>query len=208
MQEELQFGFPILSFLTFFPLLGALVLWSLKDQDLIRKGTLGIASLEMVVASLMLLRFVPETAAMQFAERHEWIPFLGISYHLAVDGISVLFVGLTAFLILLLVLYAWDTVTDRPKAFYMCLLGMEATVMGIFVSIDLMLFFVFWELMLIPSYFLIKLWGPGEQRQYAALKYVLYTLLGSVFMLVGFCLLSLNYFEAKQAYSFDLLDLL
>ena len=208
MQEELQFGFPILSFLTFFPLLGALVLWSLKDQDLIRKGTLGIASLEMVVAALMLLRFVPETAAMQFAERHEWIPFLGISYHLAVDGISVLFVGLTAFLILLLVLYAWDTVTTRPKAFYMCLLGLETTVMGIFVSIDLLVFFVFWELMLIPSYFLIKLWGPGEQRHYAALKYVLYTLLGSVFMLVGFCLLSLNYFEAKQVYSFDLLDLL
>ncbi|PJA79110.1 MAG: NADH-quinone oxidoreductase subunit M, partial [Nitrospirae bacterium CG_4_9_14_3_um_filter_51_5] len=92
MQEELQFGFPILTFLTFFPLLGALVLWALKDQDLIRKSALGIASLEMVVASLMLWRFVPETAAMQFAERHEWIPFLGISYHLAVDGISVLFV--------------------------------------------------------------------------------------------------------------------
>lgn len=208
MQEELHFGFPILSFLTFFPLLGALAIWALHDRDLMRKAAFGFAGVEMLVASFMLFRFVPETAAMQFAERHEWIPFLGISYHLAVDGISVLFVGLTTFLNLLLVLYAWDTVTIRPKAFYMCLLGLETTIIGVFVSIDLIVFFVFWELMLIPSYFLIKLWGPGEQCQQAALKYVLYTLLGSVFMLVGFCLLSLNYFEANHVYSFDLLDLL
>ena len=209
MQEELQVvGFPILSFLTFFPLIGALILWSLKDQDLIKKSTLGIAGIEMFVAALMLIRFVPDTAAMQFAERREWIPFLGISYHLAVDGISVLFVGLTAFLTLLLVLYAWDIGYSHPKAFFMSILALETTVMGIFVSIDLIVFFVFWELMLIPSYFLIKLWGPGENRHYAALKYVLYTLTGSVFMLVGFCLLSLNYFEAKQVYSFDLIDLL
>ena len=77
MQEELSFGFPILSFLTFFPLLGALVVWGLKDYDMVRKATLGIAGVEMAVAALMLLLFVPDTAAMQFAERHEWIPFLG-----------------------------------------------------------------------------------------------------------------------------------
>jgi NADH-quinone oxidoreductase subunit M len=208
MQEEFQFGFPILSFLIFFPLMGALIIWSMKDVDLIKKTSLGVAGLELVVAVLMLLRFVPDTAAMQFSERASWIPPLGIGYHLAVDGISVLFVGLTAFLILLLVLYAWDTVTTRQKEFFMALLAMETTVIGVFASIDLILFFVFWELMLIPSYFLIKLWGPGEQRHYAALKYVLYTLLGSVFMLVGFALLSLNYFEAKQVYSFDLLELM
>jgi len=208
MQEELSFGFPILSFLTFFPLLGALVVWGLNDHKLVRKATLGIAGVEMAVAGLMLMLFVPDTAAMQFAERHEWIPFLGISYHLAVDGISVLFLGLTAFLTVLLVLYSWDSVTLKPKAFYMSILALEATFMGIFASIDLIVFFVFWELMLIPSYFLIKLWGPGEECHYAALKYVLYTLLGSVFMLVGFCLLSLNYFEAKQVYSFDFIDLL
>ncbi len=188
--------------------MGALIIWSMKDVDLIKKTSLGVAGLELVVAVLMLLRFVPDTAAMQFSERASWIPPLGIGYHLAVDGISVLFVGLTAFLILLLVLYAWDTVTTRQKEFFMALLAMETTVIGVFASIDLILFFVFWELMLIPSYFLIKLWGPGEQRHYAALKYVLYTLLGSVFMLVGFALLSLNYFEAKQVYSFDLLELM
>lgn len=208
MLQEIEFAFPLLTFVIFFPLLGAAVLWVLKDETLIRPLALGIAVVELAAAILLLVGFVPETAAMQFVEYAPWIPQLGIGYHVAVDGISVLFVGLTAFLTVLLILYAWDTVHARPKAFYMSVLGLEATVMGIFVSIDLILFFVFWELMLIPSYFLIKLWGGGPQREYAALKYVLYTLLGSVFMLVGFALLSLNYYSVKQAYSFDLLELL
>ena len=208
MLEELQFGFPILTFLTFFPLLGALIIWAVKDQDLIKKSALGVAVIEFFVSVLLLLQFVPETAAMQFSERYQWIPPLGISYHMAVDGISILFVGLNAFLTVLLILYAWDTVKDRHKAFFMSVLALETTIMGIFVSIDLILFFVFWELMLIPSYFLIKLWGTGPERQYAALKYVLYTLLGSVFMLVGFALLNINYHEVRHAYSFDLLELL
>jgi len=208
MQEELQAGFPILTFLTFFPLLGAMLIWAMKDLDLIKKSALGIVVLEFFVSAWLLMSFVPDTAAMQFSERYSWIPQLGISYHMAVDGISILFVGLTAFLSVLLVLYAWDTVRIYPKAFFMSLLALETTIMGIFVSIDLILFFVFWELMLIPSYFMIKLWGLGAQCQYAALKYVLYTLLGSVFMLVGFCLLDLNYYSVKQTYSFDLVELL
>ncbi|RMH32801.1 MAG: NADH-quinone oxidoreductase subunit M [Nitrospirae bacterium] len=208
MLEEIEFGFPLLTFLIFFPLVGAAALWAVKDEASIKQAALAIAGIELVAAIVVLLGFVPGTAAMQFVEHARWFPQLGIGYHLAVDGISVLFMGLTAFLTVLLVLYAWDTVHLRPKAFYMSVLGLEATVMGIFLSIDLILFFVFWELMLIPSYFLIKLWGTGSEREYAALKYVLYTLLGSVFMLVGFALLSLNYHEVKQAYSFDLLELL
>jgi len=208
MLEELRFGFPILSVLMFLPLLGALLLWVLKDVDLIKKSALGICVLELGLSALLLLRFVPESAAMQFSERVDWIPGLGISYHLAVDGISILFVGLTAFLTVLIVLYSWDSVRENIKAYFMSLLALETALMGIFVSIDLILFFVFWELMLIPSYFLIKLWGVGPERHYAALKYVLYTLLGSVFMLLGFCLLSLNYFTVTQSYSFDLLELM
>ena len=143
---------------------------------------------------------------MQFAEHVPWIPALGISYHLAVDGISVLFVGLTAFLTVLIVIYSWDTVRNQVKLYMMALLALETTTMGIFVSIDLILFFVFWELMLIPSYFLIKLWGGGAERHYAALKYVLYTLLGSVFMLVGIALLDINYHQwaVRIAYGADL----
>src|SRR5581483_4034517 len=105
-------------------------------------------------------------------------------------------------------------VRHQVRAYFMALLALEMTVMGIFVSIDLILFFVFWELMLIPSYFLIKLWGGGADRQYAALKYVLYTLLGSVFMLVGIILLNLNYHRwavihhIEPSYTFDFLQLL
>ena len=208
MLEELQFGFPLLTFVTFFPLVGALIIWAMNDREQIKKAALGVAAVEFVMSAFLLWQFVPETAAMQFAERHEWVPALGISYHVAVDGISILFVGLTAFLTPLLILYAWDTVKERPKAFFMSVLALETTFMGIFVSIDLILFFVFWELMLIPSYFLIKVWGTGADRQYAALKYVLYTLLGSVFMLVGFALLDINYHSVTGMYSFDLLELL
>lgn len=214
MFEELTFGIPILSMLLFFPLLGAIVLWLLDDDDLIKNAALAVAGLELVLACIVLLDFVPDSAAMQFAERIAWIPPLGIGYHLGVDGISVLFVGLTAFLTVLIVLYSWDTVRHQIKAYFVALLALETTIVGVFVSLDLILFFVFWELMLIPSYFLIKLWGGGAERQYAALKYVLYTLLGSVFMLVGIVLLDLNYHEwavthhVEPSYTFDFLQLL
>jgi NADH-quinone oxidoreductase subunit M len=214
MMQELTYAFPILSWLVFLPLIGALIIWVLEDQDLIRKSALGVSGLQLALAALVFKDFVPDSPAMQFTERLAWIPALGINYHLAVDGISVLFVGLTAFLTALVVLYSWDTVRIRIKEYYIALLALETTIVGIFVSLDLILFFVFWELMLIPSYFLIKLWGGGAERQYAALKYVLYTLLGSVFMLVGIVLLNLNYHDwavahaIQPAYSFDFLDLL
>jgi NADH-quinone oxidoreductase subunit M len=214
MLEEFGFSFPILSYIVFFPLAGAVLLWLIEDEDMVRTTSLGIALLELALTILVLLRFVPESPAMQFSEHARWLPELGIGYHLAVDGISVLFVGLTAFLTVLIVIYSWDAVRSQVKLYFMCLLALETTTMGIFASIDLILFFVFWELMLIPSYFLIKLWGGGTERHYAALKFVLYTLLGSVFMLVGIALLNINYHQwavthhMDRVYSFDLLDLL
>jgi NADH-quinone oxidoreductase subunit M len=195
-------------------LVGAAVLWLFDDEDLIRTSALTITLVELALAIFVLMRFVPDSPAMQFVEHVPWIPALGISYHVAVDGISVLFVGLTAFLTVLVVIYSWDTIRYQTKLYMMALLALETTTMGVFVSLDLILFFVFWELMLIPSYFLIKLWGGGAERHYAALKYVLYTLLGSVFMLVGIALLDINYHNyatlhhMDQLYSFDLLELL
>ncbi len=214
MLEELSATFPILSCILFFPLMGAAVLWLFDDEDMVRTSALTISLVELAMTIFVMARFVPDSAAMQFAEHVRWIPALGISYHLAVDGISVLFVGLTAFLTVLVVIYSWDTVRHQMKLYMMALLALESTTMGVFVSLDLILFFVFWELMLIPSYFLIKLWGGGAERHYAALKYVLYTLLGSVFMLVGIALLDINYHSwatlhrMDQVYSFDLLELL
>jgi NADH-quinone oxidoreductase subunit M len=214
MLEELSSTFPILSCILFFPLVGAAVLWLFDDEDMVRTSALTISLVELAMTIFVLARFVPDSPAMQFAEHVRWIPALGISYHLAVDGISVLFVGLTAFLTVLVVVYSWDTVRHQMKLYMMSLLALEASTMGVFVSLDLILFFVFWELMLIPSYFLIKLWGGGAERHYAALKYVLYTLLGSVFMLVGIALLDINYHSwatvhrMDNVYSFDLLELL
>src|ERR1041385_6743086 len=214
MLEEMASTFPILTCILFLPVIGAVVLWLFDDEDMVRTSALTIALLELAFSVFVLMRFTPESAAMQFSEHVPWIPTLGISYHLAVDGISVLFVGLTAFLTVLIVIYSWDTVRHQVKLYMMALLALETTTMGVFLSIDLILFFVFWELMLIPSYFLIKLWGGGAERHYAALKFVLYTLLGSVFMLVGIVLLDINYHQwatlrhMEPTYSFDLLELL
>jgi len=214
MLEELSSTFPILSCILFFPLVGAAVMWLIDDEDMVRTSALAISLVELALAIFVMVRFVPDSPAMQFVEHVPWIPALGISYHLAVDGISVLFVGLTAFLTVLVVIYSWDTIRHQMKLYMMSLLALETATMGIFMSLDLILFFVFWELMLIPSYFLIKLWGGGAERHYAALKYVLYTLLGSVFMLVGIALLDINYHNwatihhMDQVYSFDFLELL
>ena len=210
-----QIGVPILSVLIFLPLVGAVVIWLFqKDEDLIRKSALAVAGLEFFISALLLWRFIPNSPVIQFSERAPWIPAIGVGYHLGVDGISVLFIPLTAFLTVLIMIYSWDTEKTMLKPYLMALLGLEATMVGIFASLDLILFFVFWELMLLPSYFLIKLWGTGPQRHYAALKYVLYTLSGSVLMLVGIVLLNLNYHAVAVAhrteplYSFDFLELL
>ncbi|TLY21118.1 MAG: NADH-quinone oxidoreductase subunit M [Nitrospirae bacterium] len=209
-----QIGFPILTVLTFLPLAGAVVIWLFqKDEDLIRKSAMAVAGLELFISVVLMWSFTPNSAQIQFAERASWIPAIGVGYHLGVDGISVLFIPLTAFLTALIMVYSWDAERYLLKPYLMSLLGLESMMVGVFASLDLILFFVFWELMLLPSYFLIKLWGPGAQRQYAALKYVLYTLSGSVLMLVGMVLLNLNFHEAAVAsrteplYSFDFLDL-
>ena len=204
-----QIGFPILSVLVFFPLVGALLIWMLKsDEILIRLAGIAVTGIEMGLTIWLLLTFKTHTAAMQFVEQIDWIPSIGVSYHVGIDGISVLFVGVTALLSLLTMLFSWDLKIEKIKVYVMALLALQSTVMGILVSVDLVLFFVFWELMLIPSYFLIKLWGSGKVREHAALKYVLYTLTGSVLMLVGIIVLDVNYQEVTGTHSFDLLALL
>ena len=210
-----QIGFPILTVLTFLPFWGALLIWLFQtDEDLIRKTAVGIAVVELFVSVLLLWYFAPQSSDVQFAERASWIPAIGIGYHLGVDGINILFIPLTAFLTVLIMVYSWEAGKFLFKPYFMALLALEGTIVGVFASLDLILFFVFWELMLIPTYFLLKLWGPGPERQYAALKYVLYTLSGSVLMLVGIVLLNLNFHAdavmhgTEPLYSFDLLDLL
>ena len=121
---------------------------------------------------------------MQFVEVHPWISVPPIDYHLGVDGLSALLILLTGFLTPLCVLVSWTSITQRVKEFFIFLLALETGMIGVFASLDLVLFFVFWEAMLIPMYFLIGIWGH-ERRVYAAMKFMLYTMVGSALMLVG-----------------------
>ncbi len=208
-----QIGVPILSLLIFIPLAGALVIWMLKDTAGIRWTALGTVLLTFALALALLPFFATGVADMQFVERRNWIPVIGISYHLGIDGISIFLVMLTAFLSVLIVLFSWEAIRENLREYMVCLLALQVTLTGVFCALDLVLFFLFWEVLLLPMYFLIKSWG-GPNRDYAALKFVLYTLTGSVLMLVGFIILYLNYQEMafrqgfSKALSFDFLDLL
>ena len=126
----------------------------------------------------------PDTAAYQFEELRNWIPSPPIHYHLGVDGISLFLVLLTTFLTPIAMLASWKSVHERVQGFFIALLVLETGMIGVFVSLDLFLFFLFWEAMLIPMYFLIGIWGH-ERRIYAAVKFILYTMLGSILMFVA-----------------------
>ena len=128
--------------------------------------------------------FNPQNAEFQFVERAPWIPSIGAEYFLGVDGISTLLILLTTLLGFIAILSSWTAITERVKEYYIFLLVLQTGMLGAFMSLDFLLFFVFWEVMLVPMYFLIGIWGSAN-RLYAAIKFFLYTLVGSVVMLLG-----------------------
>jgi NADH-quinone oxidoreductase subunit M len=150
--------------------------------------------------------FDSSSAEFQFVERVAWIPAFGIDYYVGVDGISLLLIVLTGFLTPISLLSSWAGVTRKVKEFAIFILALEAAMMGVFISLDLFLFYVFWDAMLIPMYFLIGIWGY-DQRIYAAIKFMLYTMAGSVLMLVAILALAYMHSEATGSYTFDLLKL-
>jgi NADH-quinone oxidoreductase subunit M len=175
-----------LSVLTFLPLAGAVVIafFPRAAAARIRWVALLVSLLDFALALTVFLDFSPNQPGMQFVEHRPWIAAPPISYHLGIDGLSMLLILLTAFLTPLCVLASWTSITNRVKEFFLFLLTLETGMIGVFVSLDLFLFFIFWEAMLIPMYFLIGVWGH-ERRVYAAIKFILYTMLGSALMLVG-----------------------
>lgn len=199
-------SFPLLTTLVFLPLTGVLVLLFVdRENEAVQRWTaLTVMSLGFVLALFVYAGFDPATVAFQFEEKYPWIPGLGISYHLGVDGISLLLVMLTAFLGPICVLACWTDIRYRLKEFLVCLLLLQTGMLGVFVSLDLVLFYVFWEVMLIPMALLILIWGHPARRIYAAVKFFLYTMAGSVFMLVG--ILVLYFYQARTSgiFSFDL----
>jgi NADH-quinone oxidoreductase subunit M len=179
-------GSHLLSVLIFFPATGALALLLLRGDDhvWIRRLALTISVAEFLLSLLLIPGVQPGVAGYSLVEYYNWIANPPIHYHLGVDGISVFLVILTTFLTPISILASWSSINHRVKEFFVMLLMLEVGVVGVFVSLDLFLFFLFWEVMLIPMAFLIGIWGH-ERRIYAAIKFVLYTMAGSILMLVG-----------------------
>ncbi len=176
----------IVSLVTFFPLVGMVALLFIRKEDATRIKVAGIAtSLLTFVFSLHLyFHFDPQLSGFQFVQNVPWIAGLNISYHVGIDGLSLLMILLTTFLTPLALLGTWNSVEQRIRPYTMMILLLETGMIGVFASLDLFLFYIFWEAMLIPMYFIIGLWG-GQERVYAAVKFFLYTLLGSLLMLVA-----------------------
>ena len=200
-------SFPILTSLVVLPIAGALLLLLAGDEDqnalLVRQIALVVSVLVFAETLLLWSRFDAGSGDFQFVEHHAWIPAFGISYAVGVDGISLLLLVLTGFLTPVALLSSWEGVRKNVRAFCIFVLLLESAMIGVFVSLDLFLFYVFWDAMLIPMYFLIGIWGY-ERRIYAALKFMLYTMAGSVLMLLA--ILGLAYLQstATGSYSFDL----
>ena len=196
-------GMPVLSVVIWLPIVfGILVLATGDDRNapLARVIALVGAVLGFLVSIPLYTGFDSSTSVMQFGELHSWIPRFNIHYHLGVDGISMLFVLLNSFFTPLVVIAGWKVIEKRVAQYMAAFLVMSGLVNGVFASLDAVLFYVFWEAMLIPMFIIIGVWG-GPNRVYAAVKFFLYTLLGSLLMLVA-----LLYLYLQSGGSFEILD--
>jgi NADH-quinone oxidoreductase subunit M len=194
----------LLTAVVFVPAAAALLLLLVpRGQEMVlRAGALGAAVLTFLLSVPLWARFDGDSPDWQFEEFLKWMPGLGVGYHVGIDGISVLLVLLTTLLTPVALLSAWHAIEDRTKEFVVAMLLLETGMLGVFVALDLFLFFVFWEAMLIPMYFIIGVWG-GAQRVYAAVKFVLYTMVGSALMLVAILVLYYQHGAATGVYTFD-----
>lgn len=194
--------FNILSALIWLPILGGAGVLALGNDDrapLIRRVSLAVAVAVFLLSLLLYTAFDTTTAAMQFVERGEWVPAFNIFYHLGVDGISMPLIILTTFLTIIVVISAWQIIQEKVAQYMAAFLIMEGLMIGVFSALDAIVFYVFWEAMLVPMFLIIGIWG-GSNRIYATIKFFLYTLLGSLLMLVAFIYLY------NQGGSFSILD--
>ncbi len=194
-----------LSWTILIPVLGALAIAIVpKDRHTLMKGIALVVSLIVFVMGIAIwFSFDPDTAAFQMTESMRWIPGIGASYLVGIDGMSMILVVLTAFLTPIALLGTWTSVTEKMKGYTASILMLEAGMIGVFVARDLFLFYIFWEAMLIPMYLLIGVWG-GPRRIYAAVKFILYTLVGSFLMLIAILALYFLHGKLTGVYTFDL----
>src|ERR1700693_546021 len=176
----------ILSVILFTPLVGALLLLLVPRESENMHRVLGnlFGLLGLVISLPLLWRFSVSTPGYQFRENYDWIPSIGAHYSLGIDGISFLLVMLTTLLGAISILSSWSAIQTRKKEYYILFLLLQTGMLGVFMALDFFLFYLFWEVMLVPMYFLIGVWG-SDRRLYAAIKFFLYTLAGSVLMLLA-----------------------
>src|SRR5206468_5903221 len=195
-----------LNLITYLPLAGALALLLLdktKKRLIIQTAT-WIALADFLLSVPLFFMYDADLGGFQFQNKASWIPSIGVQYFVGIDGISLLLLLLTAFLGFISILSSWSAITERVKEYYVFMLLLQTGMLGVFVSMDLFLFYIFWEAMLVPMYFLIGIWG-GPRKLYAAIKFFLYTLLGSVLMLLG--ILAVYFYYARvtgSPYTFDI----
>ena len=200
-------NFPILTLITFLPLVGALFVLAIRgDAEIVARNArwtaLWTSAITFLLSLYLWVGFDRTTADFQFVERAAWIPLLNITYHMGIDGISMLFVLLTTLLTPICILASWETIKDRVKEYMIAFLIMETMMVGMFSALDLVLFYVFFEGVLIPMFLIIGVWG-GARRVYASFKLFLYTLLGSVLMLLAMLAM---YFDAGTTDMVALMD--
>jgi NADH-quinone oxidoreductase subunit M len=183
---EEQIGIPILTVVTFLPSLGALIMLLFRGKPVVYKTVaLATAGITLALTVAMLFPFDESYPGMQFIEKVDWIKRMGISYHMGIDGISLMLMLLTALLSVIIIPASWNYVKGKKElAFFAAFLFLETGMLGVFAARDMFLFYIFWEIMLIPMYFIIGVWG-GPRRIYAAVKFFLFTLAGSLLMLVA-----------------------
>lgn len=199
---------PLLSLLFLTLPLGAALTWLLPRPEWAKRIALATALIDLAISLSVVVSFDPSQSGFQLVERARWIPSLNIQYLVGVDGISLLFLPASILLFIGVILTSWNSVTTLPRLYYSLLLVLETATLGIFCSLDTMLFFFFWELSLIPIYFLVSLWGMGPNRRYAAVKYILVMVAGGVPLLFGFILLAFGHTTNGGGLVFDLPTLL
>ena len=199
----------LLSIVLLTPLAGLAVLLFLpsRNKNLIRVWA-NLASLAGFLVSIpLVLRFNKDAAGFQFVERADWIPSLGAHYMIGIDGISLLLVMLTTLMGFIATLCSWSAIEDRVKEYYAMFMLLQTGMIGVFIALDFFLFYIFWELVLVPMYFIIGVWG-GPRKLYAAIKFFLYTLAGSVLMLLGILTLYFQHYQQFGFYTFEISELM
>jgi NADH-quinone oxidoreductase subunit M len=200
---------PLLSWIIFLPLLGAIAIALVNDVQMTKKIALVTAFIEFLVTLVITLSFNPDEADFQQIEHYQWIPSLHAEFMLGIDGISVLFLPASALLTLITIIASWNSVQNLSRLHFALLLVLESVTMGVFTTLDMLLFFLFWEATLPPIFFLISLWGIGSKRRAAALKYTLYMLCGGVLLLFAIIILAINHADqASGELAFSLSTLL